>query len=74
METAKALKCIETGDRKGLADWVNREKSESATAEERRQMTRLAARSGQAGILRDLFERYHLYETEPDETDDTIED
>ena len=72
METAKALKCIETGDRKGLADWVNREKSESATAEERRQMTRLAARSGQAGILRDLFERYHLYETEPDELGRTL--
>ena len=72
MKLQEALQAIETGNRKELQQLFRAGELEDATENDRLEMTRLAAGEGQADILRDLFEQYHLYSTETDSAGRTL--
>ena len=62
----EALRLAEAGDTAGLDALAASGKLEGIPGDEKNILTRTAARAGQAGVLRHLFERHHLYATDPD--------
>ena len=59
-------------DPAALEDLAREMFKKEATPEEKNMLSRAAARAGYAGLLRRLFERDHLYGTDPDEQGRTL--
>ena len=66
MELQKIISIVTQGDLEGLAALTAAGETEGFSPEEKCEITRAAARAGQAAVLRALFERFHLYGVEED--------
>lgn len=72
MNMEKALSLIAAGDCRAVDRLAGQGTFSGISAEEKRLLVSCAARNGQAGMLRFLFENHHLYSAEPDSTGRTL--
>ena len=72
MDFGFLLDLVKKGDVAGLDALTARENLETISDAGKNELTRAAAKAGQARMLRHLFEAHHLFAADPDEEGRTL--